>query len=156
MAVRSMVKRRRSYAVVLAALAVAAALLVQVIGSSADSSRTISSRTISVNPYEGKYWGHSDDHNRYLHFHYIGTLESGRITDFYFNHGATFSGFEVHNGEFHHASFGRAVSGHWCNSHHLKGTFHTETADIPWHASYPNARDYPAKDPSEGPTERCP
>jgi hypothetical protein len=114
-------------------------------------------RTLSVNPWEGQYWGHSDDHTHYLHFSYIGTLESGTIHQIVFQPGHSFfDRVEVRNGEFDHAQFGRAITGHWCNSHHLKGTFHAaDGSTIHWHASYPNARDYPAPDPNEGPTSRC-
>jgi hypothetical protein len=103
------VRRWRVYAVVAIALA-AAAFAVQAIASNPDATQRAA---LSVKPYEGKYWGHDDSRHHYLHFHYIGNLASGTISDFYFSRIAVFSRVSVSNGEFHAASSGTGVTGHW-------------------------------------------
>jgi hypothetical protein len=144
------VRRWRAYAVVAVALA-AAAFAIQAVASNPDATQRAA---LSVKPYEGTYWGHNDSLHHYRHFHYIGTVASGTISDFHFSRTAFFSRVSVSNGEFQAASGTEGLTGHWCNSHHLKGTLHVQTdsgvTEHHWHAHWPNARFYPDYDPNEG------
>jgi hypothetical protein len=143
-------RRWWAYAVVAVALA-AAAFAVQAIASNPDATQRAA---LSVKPYEGHYWGHNVNDHHYLRFRYIGTLDSGTIHDFYFSRTAVFSRVTVSNGQFHAANGSAGLTGHWCNSHHLKGTLHEQTpsgvTEHHWVAHWPNARFYPDYDPNEG------